>query len=198
MAPTPETPSQNETVAEALPEASVSTKPGNRESFLGSVLLGGLILIVILSLAAIAYGAFRLWERNQAVETAPSIQTLQDIEITEPEIEAEPESSASGAEGDALSRAKAADIQVLNGGAAAGTAGKVGEALETAGYTKITVDSAQGNFSGETIYYASGYQEEAEALKDTLSKDYPKVEVKAQEASNQETTGASLVLILGA
>ncbi len=85
----------------------------------------------------------------------------------------------------------------MNGGAPAGTAAKVAEVLKQAGYTKVSTASSTGDFTGKTVYYASGKEKEAQALVATLAKSYEGVSAKPADAANKETATTPLVVVFG-
>jgi len=87
------------------------------------------------------------------------------------------------------------DIKILNGGAPAGSAGKVKDALVAEDYEKAEAANAEGDYKGTIIYCKEGFKESAENIKEILKTDYPLVEIK--EATSGEETAGDIVVILG-
>jgi hypothetical protein len=192
--PTPETVRPEASAPEALAPQK------NREPLFGTLLFVVLFLIVLASLGGIGFGAYRMWHTAQKESDEPSISGLQEVTIEEPTLDTQSaEKSSDGAVSeDAKKSAQSTDVSVLNGGAPAGTAGKAADALKKAGYTKLSTGSTTGDFTGNTIYFAPGKDQEAAALKEDLSQDYEDVAVKPQDSGEKETQGSPLVVILGA
>lgn len=91
---------------------------------------------------------------------------------------------------------KEVSIKVLNGGSAAGSAGKVRDALLAKGYKKVEAANADGNYMGTTVFYSGeNNKEAAEKVAADLKTNYPAVKTKA--AANAEEKGAPVVVILG-
>lgn len=67
-------------------------------------------------------------------------------------------------------------VAVLNGGAAAGTAGQVAAIIKGAGYTQTTATNADNfNYQGVNINYGAGFAQAAADIKNLLSSDYPNI-----------------------
>jgi hypothetical protein len=99
-------------------------------------------------------------------------------------------------ENDAAMKAKNTDIKVLNGGAAKGSAGVVAEALKKAGYTKVTTGNTLGDYTGTTVYFSVGLDQEAGAVKQALL-SWPATVTKEAPQGNKETAQAPLTVIVG-
>lgn len=89
------------------------------------------------------------------------------------------------------------NVKVLNGGAAAGSAGKIKNVLVNQGYAKTEAGNGQGeNIVGSTVYYkGEQFKKPAEELQEILATSKIKSEVK--EALTAEQQSADVVVILG-
>jgi len=180
-------------------EKNVAPSRSSRQPLFGTLLFSGLVLMMLVVVALLSWWGYRGWNFTQERSALPSIAALP---ITEEKTESsvpvkeEPKTEEPSQE-ELVKKTKAADIKVLNGGAAKGSAGVLGEALKKEGYTKISVGNTTGNYTGTTIYFASGLDQEAATLKASLLKSYPKTETKPALIDNKETTQASLTVILG-
>lgn len=198
-------------MSEVIPEKeSVSLVEGEatpaihetNESFLGSVLV--LVLVILLVGAAVffAFFGYRIWRDSQIVRNTPSIQKIVTdapaipAPTTSPVIveEAKPETTTPSV---TPIDKTTLDVKVMNGGAAKGSAGTFGETLKKAGYTKTTVGNTTSDYTGVAIYYAAGKQKEAESLQGDVAKTYPQVTLLETKTGNADTAGATLVVILG-
>ncbi|OGI22124.1 MAG: hypothetical protein A2808_03820 [Candidatus Moranbacteria bacterium RIFCSPHIGHO2_01_FULL_55_24] len=196
---------QGETVLEvpAGVTPAAETTPQNNERFFGMLLLSAFFIFALASLIGAGWGAYLLWQNRAKTINQPSIASVTVGEAmveTAPKTEEKPAgeaASAPAASGESVTKAKATQMSVLNGGAAKGTAGTAGELLKSAGFTKITVGNTQADFTGTTVYYAAGLEKEAAAVADALRSKYPNVAPKPAEASNKETSTASLTVIFG-
>lgn len=180
-------------------KGSAPTKP-SRQPLFGTLLFSGLVFTMLVVIALLSWWGYRGWNFTQEQSALPSIAALpiteEKTESPVPVEEEKPRPEELPQE-ELVKKAKAADIKVLNGGAAKGSAGILGEALKKEGYTKISVGNTTGNYTGTTVYFASGLDQEAAILKASLLKSYPKTEAKPALADNKETTQAPLTVILG-
>jgi hypothetical protein len=93
---------------------------------------------------------------------------------------------------------KPADIgvKVLNGGAAAGSAGIVKGVLIGKGYGKTEAQNAEKDiYQGVVVYYGDSLESEANEVKEILKSKYPKTEIK--QALTDEEKLSEIVVILG-
>lgn len=180
-------------------EKNIASARPSRQPLFGTLLFGGLVIMMLVVVALLSWWGYRGWKQAQEQSALPSIATLpMTEEKKESAAPVEEESPVMELSQEAImNKAKETDIKVLNGGAAKGSAGVVGEALKKEGYTKISVGNTTGNYTGTTVYFASGLDQEAAILKTTLLKSYPKAEAKPALADNKETSAASLTVILG-
>lgn len=88
-------------------------------------------------------------------------------------------------------------ISVLNGGGVRGSAGQLADNLKSQGYVNVAAGNTEKNYTGATIYYAIGLEQEAEALTGPVGEQYPNVKMAPADPSNPETTVAPLTIILG-
>lgn len=199
-------PTNKESLPGAISEVAPSKAPlkpskKNRDPLFGTLLISLLVLFVVASLAGAGYGAFRLWQKQEAVSSAPSIAGLGDAKLpVAPESDKEEASEEPMEKSDSsevLAKAQATEIAVMNGGGAKGVAGQAGEALKTAGFTRVTVGNTTGNFTGTALYYAVGLEKEAALVREKLAAKYPNITLKPVEAANKETSTKPLTLIFG-
>ncbi len=180
----------------------IATVRPSRQPFFGTLLFSVLVLIILVAVGLLSWWGYRGWRFTEERSTLPSIASLEVVpetqENTAPEEVAKPvEQAPTASKEEALKKVQAIDIKVMNGGAAKGSAGILGESLKKGGYTKVSVGNTTGNYTGTVIYFASGLDQEAATLKETLVKTYPKVETKAALAENKETSLSPLTVILG-
>lgn len=85
-------------------------------------------------------------------------------------------------------------LKVLNGSGTAGVANSLAGVLKAAGYNVTSVGNAKRfNYENSTIFYKSGRQAEAEALRNASSR--PEATL---EEENSVTAGLDLVVVVGA
>jgi hypothetical protein len=177
-------------------------KYGEKKTSLGTKLFLSFLILAILGI--VGYGIFQYREKQKIIKAQEKMSLVSAIreqppisaksmpedkrdqeEISLPAQEISPKKS--------LAEIK---ISVLNGGAPAGTAGKVKALLVSAGYAKAEAGNALGSDnSGVYIYFSNGYSREAEDLKLAFKDKYPVAETK--EASSGEQKSANLVVIMG-
>jgi cytoskeletal protein RodZ len=179
---------------------SVPSTRSSREPFFGTLLFGVLVLVMLGVISLLSWWGYRGWSFSQEQSALPSIAALpiteEKTESRVPVEEEKPQTQEPSQE-ELVKKTKETDIKVLNGGAAKGSAGVLGEALKKEGYTKISVGNTTGNYTGTIIYFASGLDQEAATLKASLLKSHPKTEAKPALTDNKETTQAPLTVILG-
>lgn len=165
--------------------------------------------IFIIVLAAIGYGSFWFidYASKSTSKSGNSITHLQErlpeqgipVPIVETPLATsaetpDPETSIEEQEEAALDK-DIVEINVLNGGAASGTAGKMGKSLKDVGFKNVDVANATSfDYTGITIFYTE--KSFAEELQKELSEEY--IDVTVQAASSDEEKGADLVIIVGA
>jgi LytR cell envelope-related transcriptional attenuator len=198
-----------ETLIEEAPIVSAPTKSkAKREHFFGTLLLGGLIIVVCFGLFGVGFGAFTLWQAQSVKNQAPSISNLSTSPMVEGEllsVEEQPapapeetkKEATDDATAESLKKAQALDLIVMNGGGAKGVATEVSELLKKEGFTKVTVGNTTGDFTGTVLYTKKEMTAEAEAVKAKLATKYPSLMVKEALASDKETQTATLTLIFG-
>ncbi len=189
---------KNEVIDE---RASVIGK-SSRQPLFGALLFWGLFLIFGVLIGGVIWGGYLSWNFTKDQAALPSISGLPQgsDESLAPvtRIEAAPiVASEPDTEGESLKKTKGIDIQVLNGGAAKGSAGTVAENLKKDGFTKVTVGNTVNNYTDTVVYYAVGHESEADAVKKSLLKSYPKAETKSALQNNKETTVGTITVILG-
>lgn len=174
-----------------------------KEHFLGTVLLVIIIFFILSSVAGVAWVGYSQWKNVQAEKNKPTIQTL-----TEPEAEpvaetARQEATPADAPASEVKTEEAKDITkekiaVLNGGAAAGSAAKLADALKTEGLTAVTTGSTEADFTGTVVYYQKEKEGEAKVLLPLVQKTYKDAVIKEQDTTKKETATEGLTVILGA
>lgn len=92
---------------------------------------------------------------------------------------------------------KQESILVLNGGGVKGSAGEVAALLKKEGYEKVSLGNTEKDYAGVTVYFASGKEGMADGVKKLLLKRYPKTVSQEVVESNKETSGGSVVVIIG-
>jgi len=162
------------------------------------VLFISIIGAVLVLAAAGAYYFLKIKDKPVPTQTA-----VENTEPVQPEAEAVAEETPpeeAGAETPMVVEKdlKPAEVKILvfNGGAPAGTAGKVKALLVGKGYVKAEAKNAEGDaYAGTLVYYGEGLNKNADAIKEVLKVKYPKVETKA--AATAEEKSADIVVILG-
>lgn len=172
------------------------------ESFLGSILVLVLVILLIGVTTFFGFLGYRIWRESQLTKSTPSIQKIVEAPAlpaptTNPTPSEEPKPETPAASVAAVMDKATLDIKVMNGGAVKGSAGTFGETLKKAGYTKVTVGNTSGDYTGTVVYYATDKQKEAESVLVDVLKTYPKATVAPAKAGIADMTGATLVVILG-
>lgn len=194
-----------ETKETLVPQENVpeeTKKDSSKEGLFGALLMIIVMILLIVALGLVGWYGYGKWQGKQVKEQAPSITTLksngfQPMQEEKPEQTAAEEPKKEEVKLEAVKDAKTVQISVLNGGAAKGSAGVVADLLKKEGYTKVTAGNTTADYTGTTVYYGSGLEKEAEALKTSLVKKYPQATIKPAVATNKETTTAPLTVILG-
>lgn len=175
-------------------------KEGGDESLMGTLLIVSLVICLLAATGYFGYAGYRLYRTAKAEQSIPSIDGLAVQEVsapaaTEPTSEA-PKAEEKPPETPAIDKAKA-NIKVLNGGAAKGSASTYMETLKKAGYSAAVFGNSFGSYKGVTLYYATGKEKEAEAIKQDIVTTYPAVTVKAAPQGDKDAAAATFVVILG-
>lgn len=176
-----------------------------KEHFLGTILLIIIIFFILSSVLGLGWVGYSQWRNVQAEKNKPTIQTLTEPEadpVAQSERQEAGEADAPAAQADPQSEA-AKDItkekvSVLNGGAAAGSAAKLADALKADGLTAVTTGSTTGDFTGTVVYYHKDKEGEAKVLLPLVQKQYKDAVLKEQDATKKETATEALTVILGA
>ncbi|HLB50795.1 MAG TPA: LytR C-terminal domain-containing protein [Patescibacteria group bacterium] len=120
---------------------------------------------------------------EEEIPSAPSVTEQTSPASAPQQVSAKPENATVG-------------VTVLNGGAAVGSASTVKGILVGKGYVKTDAANAKSTYSGEVVYYKSGFEASAKEIVTILSASYPKVSARADDAMAQ-AGGADIVVILG-
>lgn len=198
---TPETESISNSIEQTEPEKG---RAEPNEAFFGSLLLFCLVLSLLSAAGYFGFAGYRYFKQVQAEKAIPSLEALPKAETPEPvptevasEKEKPAETPAPTSETAPLVDKKTLSIKVLNGGAVKGVAGTYAEKLKTAGFTKIAVGNAFGDYTGQALYYAKGQSAGADAIKTEVVKTYPALSVKEAPSGDKDAAAATYVLILG-
>jgi len=186
------------------PSQEVVSPKRSHESLFGTLLFVGIALVLVALVGSMVWGGYRGFRLNKEQTALPSIGSLQmeEEQIEEPMKEEpkpaseEPTVPVAGDQA-VMVKAKGTAIKVLNGGAAKGSATTAAEVLKKDGYTKLTTGNTVKDYVGVVVYYAAGLEQEANVVKISLMKTYPKVEAKAALKDNTETSQAVITIILG-
>lgn len=123
----------------------------------------------------------------------PEIEAIKESSQEEKSSDTEKEETPTSADEDIATLS----VLVLNAGGAGGSAGKVAEALKSAGYTQARPDNADGSgYSGLTVAYGSkDAKGTAEKIAEALQKTYSNVTTK--EASSADEKKDAFVVMVG-
>ncbi len=159
-----------------------------------------LAAMAVLILAMTAGAGYWIWQKfvPPREENKTSITNLaEEPETEEPKEEGNvQEEPASPAAEEKVIAPADVSVKVLNGGAPAGSAGKIKDLLKTKGYAKTEAANANlSSYAGITIYYQAEFKSEAEKIKEALSSQYKVIEIK--EGTNAKEPSGDVVVILG-
>ncbi|MEI8096879.1 MAG: LytR C-terminal domain-containing protein [Candidatus Moraniibacteriota bacterium] len=200
--------SDNESQEEiAVPQVENIPQTSSRESLWGALLFTSMLLFVIASIVSIIWIGYSQWKDGRVADAKPSITVLSeksdDVEkstdvdtakTTENESAKQVEEKTSASE--SIS-AKRMAIVVLNGGAAKGSAGIIATFLKGEGYVSVTAGNTLKDYENTVVYYASGLEKEANSIKTSLIKKFPKVTILPADVKNKETSASQITVILG-
>jgi len=179
-----------------------SVSAGSTLSSKDSLLGKGIAAFVILGVIAIAvffgFLGYRLsvsWQDDrESIGTLPVVEpTSRNPEPVVQETNSDEEADQAEIEVDKAS----VEVTVLNGGAPAGTAGKVAGILKKDGFVKTEADDALFDYSGVTVYHGEGTLSAANAVREALLDAYGDIAVASADASKSETGAASVVVVVG-
>lgn len=160
--------------------------------------------ITVLVVVLIVGGTLFLWKKNkmaveQTVTRAENILEPKENNVNEQAVDVpavEESKPPVEARNEDNFKSEEIKITVLNGGATAGSAGKVQDLLVKQGYKLAQAQNAQAdNHSGTAIYYSQGFDKTAGIVKNLLKAKYPKTETKPAETDEEKS--ADLVIMLG-
>lgn len=176
-----------------------------KEHFLGTILLVIIIFFILSSIVGVGWVGYSQWRNMQIEKNKPTIQTLSEP-VAEPIVEGErqeatpadaPANQAADPQSEAAKDITKEKVAVLNGGAAAGSAAKLADALKKEGLTTVSTGSTEGDFTGTTVYYQKEKEGEAKVLLAMVQKTYKDAVIKEQDATKKETATEALTVILG-
>lgn len=87
-------------------------------------------------------------------------------------------------------------VKIYNGGAVAGSAGKMKEILVSSGYAKTEAGNAKGNYEGLVVCYEEKLEKEAQDLKEILKSKYTTIEIK-KGLPEVEGVASGILIVLG-
>lgn len=183
-------------------EAPVVRK--KKEHFLGTILLVIIIFFILSSVVGIAWVGYSQWRNAQVEKNKPTIQTLAQPEAAPVAENERQEAVPADAPAEQNPQSEAAKditkekIAVLNGGAAAGSAAKLADALKKENLTEVSTGSTEADFTGIVVYYQKEKEGEAKVLLPLVQKEYKDATMKEQDPTKKETTTQPLTIILGA
>ena len=175
-------------------------RKSSRESWYGTFLLTVFIAIICVLLGAIGWWSYTrvylLLQQEKPSISGLSQESLQsrEEETAIPSISDMPEEQPVE---EALLDVKQESILVLNGGGAKGSAGEVTTVLKQEGYGKVSSGNTQKDYIGVTLYFAPQKEAVSNEVKKVLLKRYPRAISQEAKENDKETTGASVVVIIG-
>lgn len=182
----------------ALDKASF--RKSSRESWYGTSLLVVFIAIVCALLGAIGWWSYtRVYLFLQQEKTSISGLSQESLQLRE-ERESVTLSVSDMQEEQPAEEAldiKQESILILNGGGAKGSAGEGVTLLKKEGFSKVSPGNTEKDYAGVTLYFAPHKESVANEVKKVLLKRYPTAISQEAKESNKETTGASVVVIIG-
>ncbi len=186
----------------ALATEVAEKKSVSHDPLFGGLLLGFLVLAFLGALGWVGWSGYQGYRLQKNEAMLPSIATLPkgeepktDVVVAPPE-PTKPEEKPTSSD-ETLKKAKGTEVKVLNGGAPKGSATTGADLLKKEGFTQVTTGNTTLDYTGVTVYYATGNEALADVVKNTLLKSYPKTTIKEAVKENKETSGAPLTVILG-
>lgn len=176
-----------------------SSRKSSRESWYGTSLLIVFIGIICVLLGAIGWWSYtRVYLFLQQEKTSISGLSQESLQLSEeqtvtPSVSDMPEEQVV----EEVPDIKQESILVLNGGGTKGSAGEVVAVLKKEGYSKVSPGNTQKDYAGVTLYFAPQKEAVAHEVKKVLLKRYPTATSQESKESDKETTGASVVVIIG-
>lgn len=176
-----------------------SSRKSSRESWYGTSLLIVFIGIICVLLGAIGWWSYtRVYLFLQQEKTSISGLSQESLRLSEeqtvtPSVSDMPEEQVV----EEVPDIKQESILVLNGGGTKGSAGEVVAVLKKEGYSKVSPGNTQKDYAGVTLYFAPQKEAVAHEVKKVLLKRYPTATSQESKESDKETTGASVVVIIG-
>jgi hypothetical protein len=189
---------------EGSPQIENTPEVRSRESLWGAVLLAGMLIFVVASVAVVGWIAYEKWHDGRIAKRQPSITVLpgqpsgeKDTVTGESAPTGENTAVQTPLADDSVAAAKKLGLSVLNGGGAKGSAGVLADFLKTEGYSKTSSGNTLKDYTGVSVYYASGLEKEAAVIKESVAKKYPQVKTLPADTNNKETTVSQITIILG-
>jgi len=189
---------------ENLSQAQGIVPTRSRESLWGAVLFAGMLLFVVASIGGVGWAAYTKWQSERVAKSQPSIIVLPEQSNEQRSVTPKEEARAVGSTeakeqpaSDNITAAKKLEISVLNGGAAKGSAGTLANFLKQEGYGKTDSGNTLRDYAGVGVYYASGLEKEALAVKESVAKKYPQAKILPADSQNKETSVSQITIILG-
>lgn len=197
----PETPPAEEQHAPAMKALHQS---GSHEPLWGMLLIAGMLLFVVASIAGIGWAVYSKWQGTRMAENQPSITALSESsDEAAPPAESQQANTPQAVNADqqpaadSAEAAKKLEVSVLNGGAAKGSAGVLAEFLKTEGYAKTLAGNTLKDYAGTVVYHAASLEKEAEAVRTSVAKKYPQAKTLPADVGNKETSVSAVTIIIG-
>lgn len=179
---------------------SVSARKASRESWYGTFLL----LILFVAVLAVS-GGIGWWVYDRVYvplrQEKVSISSLAEVTLqsgVEPVVMDEsPPVEEGEVPKEIISDIKQESVLVLNGGGVKGSAGEVVALLKKEGYAKVSLGNTTKDYTGVVAYFAPQREGVADEIKKLLLKRYPAATSRGAVEGDKETSGASVVVIVG-
>lgn len=157
----------------------------------------GLIVLVV----AVAIGLLLLLKAGDSGGTKKvstgSVGSKTTVDVTTTTTKSGGSTTTTGASSSSHTPAEV-KVLVLNGSGKAGVAKSASTQIGTKGYTMGTPGNAAANVATTSVYYAAGYQADADAIAALLGKDSSIVVAKPATALGPGADTANVVVVLGA
>jgi len=191
-------------------EAEVQPEKKRRRALMWKFVIWSIVVIGIVALALNLLTRFQTQEAQQPVsitnvaqdESHASIDNADEMTNEENQEESASDETATdeeAAEGVSAITAKEVTVTVLNGGAAAGQAGKLTKAIGAKDYDTQAATNAKETIEGNVVYYGDDeYKASAEEIAAILTEEsFTPVETK-KDAEVVESVESKVVVIIGA
>lgn len=180
--------------------SSATSEHASKESWYGMILIGVILIVIISMIGLMArWGYTSVFRASRETKTSITALPRAESETAIPKTKSEPDqkSSQSVPETKTMPNAQEEVVAVLNGGGPGGVAGKVAALLKQASYTKVSIGNTKKDYTGVTVYFASGKDGVAAEVKKVLLKQYPKTTSQEAPKTDPEASSSAIVVIIG-